>query len=188
MNIHNMNNIGDLKISLLGFLAEKPMHGYELHQNVSDLEGFGIVWHIKIGKLYAMLNKLHENQMVAVKNTQEGNRPVRNEYRITAKGEETLNVWMEKPVLHGRDFRHLFLLKILFSLGGEKEKTLRLIHNQQTECQSWKKRFESNLSSLEIDKDNPMNFQLFVNQYRLSQVKADLDWLSWIDGKIGEEK
>lgn len=188
MNIHIMNNIGDLEISLLGFLAEKPMHGYELHRKVSDLKGFGIVWHVKMGKLYAMLNKLHENQMVAIKNTQDGNRPVRNEYRITTKGEETLNEWREKPVLHGRDFRHLFLLKILFSLGGEKEKTLGLIHNQQTECQSWKKRFESNLSSLEIDNEYSMSFQLFVNQYRLTQVKADLEWLSWIAKKISEEK
>lgn len=188
MNIHTMNNIDDLEISLLGFLSEKPMHGYELHQKVSDLKGFGIVWHLKIGKLYAMLNKLHENQLVDVENTQDGNRPVRNEYRLTDKGREILQQWIEGSVLHGRDIRHLFLMKLFFSLDEEREKTLRLIHNQQSECQSWQKRFESNLSSLKSDNDNSMSFQLLVNQYRLTQVKADLDWLSWIARKISEEK
>lgn len=183
-----MNTIDDLDISLLGFLTEKPMHGYELHRKVTNLEGFGIIWHLKIGKLYAMLNKLHENQLVAVDNYQEGNRPVRNEYRITDKGKEILHDWIEKPVLHGRDFRHLFLLKLFFSLNNENEKSLRLINHQQSECVLWKEQFDRNLSSFENDNNKSTSFQMLVNQFRLTQVKADLDWLSWCAAKISEEK
>jgi hypothetical protein len=79
-------------------------------------------------------------------------------------------------------------MKLYFLLDEDGEKTLLLIHNQQSECQSWQKRFESNLTSLKSDSDKSMSFQLLVNQYRLTQVKADLDWLSWIAKKIGEEK
>ena len=183
-----MNNIDDLELSLLGFLAEKPMHGYELHRKVSDLKGFGIVWHLKIGKLYAMLKKLHENQLITVENYQEGNRPVRNENRITDKVMEILREWIETPVSHGRDFRHHFLLKLFFSLKRDKEISLRLIHNQQIECEVWKKRFYQIISSSEANDMDSLSFQSFVNQYRLTHVKADLDWLSWSARKISEEK
>lgn len=182
-----MNNIGDLEISLLGFLDEKPMHGYELHRKVADLKGFGIVWQLKIGKLYAMLNKLHENQLVLVENYQEGNRPVRNEYLITKKGEKALIDWLERPVLHGRDFRHFFMLKLFFSLNRNKGNTLKLINIQQNECETWKKRFNRNLSSIANESNGSMSFQELVHKYRLAQVETDLDWLSWTARKISEE-
>jgi DNA-binding PadR family transcriptional regulator len=188
MNIHMLNNISDLEISLLGFLTDKPMHGYELHRKVTNLEGFGIIWHLKIGKLYSMLNKLLENHLVEVENHQEGNRPVRNEYRITMKGEEVFQQWVVTPVLHGRDFRQHFLLKLYFSLYRDEERLLQLINDQQNECESWKKRFDRNLSSLENGNESQYSFQIFVNHYRLSQVKADLEWLSWTAKKICEEK
>ena len=69
MNIQTMNNIGDLETSLLGFLLDKSRHGYELHRLVTDRRGFGGVWRLKIGNLYAMLNKLHEAELVSVKIT-----------------------------------------------------------------------------------------------------------------------
>ncbi len=61
-----MNNINDSDISILGFLVTEPMHGYELHKQVTDLSGFGIVWNIKIGKLYAMLNRLEKDGLIKI--------------------------------------------------------------------------------------------------------------------------
>ena len=184
MIIHNMNNINGFEISLLGFLHEKPMHGYDLHRKVTDLKGFGGVWRLKIGKLYAMLNKLHDAGFVSVENTQSGNRPVRNEYFITKEGESVFHKWLISPVLHGREFRHHFFLKFYFALLHSRENALNLLAAQKTECQTWLSKFHPN-----IDRsiDNSLFFSEFVTQYRLKQIKSDLEWLDWAEKTIIQE-
>jgi DNA-binding PadR family transcriptional regulator len=32
--------------ALLGFLRRQPMHGYEIHQQLSDATGLGLVWRL----------------------------------------------------------------------------------------------------------------------------------------------
>lgn len=185
MNIHTMNIIGDLEISLLGFLLEKPMHGYDLHRKVTDLKGFGGVWRLKIGKLYAMLNKLHDAGFVSVENNQSGNRPVRNEYFITKEGESVFQKWILTPVLHGRDFRHHFFLKFYFALLQSKAKALNLLEAQKTECKNWQSKF---LPLLEEGTNNSLTFGKFVIQYRLKQINSDLEWLDWAEKTILQEE
>ena len=187
MNIHDMNNLNDLDISLLGFLVEKPLHGYELHREVTDLKGFGIVWKLKIGKLYTMLNKLHSANLVTTTSYREGNRPIRNEYYITANGEKTFREWLKKPVQHGRDFRNSFLLKLFFSLKQSKLDALNLITAQQQECVKWQRHFSEKLINQKNAKESSTNFEEFVHRYRWTQVEAFLKWLDWISEKIIRE-
>jgi len=186
MNIHNMNNAGDLEISLLGFLSEKPMHGYDLHRKVVDLRGFGIVWRLKIGKLYTMLSKLHNAELVSVQNYQEGNRPIRNEYFITEKGKTFFEQWVSAPVLHGRDFRIYFLLKFFFALQKGHEAALNLIAIQKKECSGWITNIHRQLITQTPHSET--NFQIFVNQYRLNQIESIVNWLNWAEKTIQEEK
>lgn len=186
MNIHNMNNIGDLEISLLGFLSEKPMHGYDLHRKVVDLRGFGIVWRLKIGILYSMLSKLHDAELVSVQNYQDGNRPVRKEFSISREGKTLFEEWVLKPVIHGRDFRTFFLLKFFFALQKGHEEALTLISIQKMECSNW----ISNIKDQLITKtpQSETNFHVYVNQYRINQIEANMDWLNWAEKSIREEK
>lgn len=185
-----MNNIGDLEISLLGFLSEKPLHGYELHKKVTDLKGFGIVWRLKIGKLYAMLNKLQRFNLVSVVNYQEGNRPIRNEFSVTNEGKAVFWDWLKKPVFHGRDFRNYFLLKLYFSLLQNNVTAINLIDIQQKECMNWKNKLkmkESQKGSSE-NSDDTNDFHKLVIHYRLTQIEADIDWLDWSSQFLSEAK
>lgn len=185
-----MKNPDDLEISLLGFLVEKPMHGYDLHRHVTDLKGFGIVWRLKIGKLYNMLGRLHAANLVDVENYQDGKRPVRNEYRITADGLTVLEGWLRRPVRHGRDFRSYFMLKLLFSLKKSKSAALQLIEIQKRECQAWHDHFAGKMpaNSHSEGGGEADAFSGLVRQYRRMQIDADLEWLAWSAQQIGEEK
>ena len=185
MNIQTMNIIGDLEISLLGFLLDKSRHGYELHRLVTDRRGFGGVWRLKIGNLYAMLNKLHEAELVSVKNYQSGNRPVRNVYQITKNGEAIFQNWIISPVVHGRDFRHLFFLKFYFALSQGKEKATKLLVAQKAECKKWQANFFTQISG---DTNLQVNYQKLVIHYRIRQIGSDLEWLDWAEKIITEEE
>jgi len=177
-----MNN-NDLDISLLGFLTIKPMHGYDLHKQVADLSGFGIVWNIKIGKLYAMLNRLEKDGFIQCTISKKGNRPTRNEFSITKKGGMTFEEWSITPVNRGRDFRIIFLLKLFFSLIKGVEQTNRLIDSQIKTCNSW----VSYRKAEKIIKDNFKIEEIFpdiVNAYRRIQIQGYLTWLSWCKESI----
>lgn len=186
MNIHYMNILSELDISLLGFLSEKPMHGYELHRKVSDFSGYGIVWKLKIGKLYNMLNKLNDTGLVSVENYQEGNRPIRNEFSITKEGRKVFHNWLDQPVLHGREFRNFFMLKLFFSMKKSNKEALRLIEKQIEECVNWKTKL------VQTENDNQespesLKFHVVVNNYRIKQIEADIEWLNWCMKEFSEE-
>jgi PadR family transcriptional regulator, regulatory protein AphA len=44
-----------LEFILLGFLLEKPVHGYDLYRDISKINDLSEVWHIKQSQLYAPL-------------------------------------------------------------------------------------------------------------------------------------
>ena len=180
LNIHTMNN-SEFNISILGFLTHEPMHGYELHKKVADLSGFGIVWNLKIGKLYAILRKLESEHLVKSNLAREGNRPIKHEFSITGKGKECFNCWLSKPVVKGRDFRTIFLLKLYFSLYSGKENAKELIDAQIEICKDWQiDRKTLNIKNQNINGNMDFeNFPTVVNSFRQYQISSYLEWLNW---------
>ena len=63
--------------ALLGFLHERPMHGYEIHQHLAGLAGLGLVWQVKQSHLYAMLDKLEGDGYIAGRQQSQDARPPR---------------------------------------------------------------------------------------------------------------
>lgn len=186
MNIHPVNNMEnvDLEIALLGFLFEKAKHGYELYKEISDPGGIGGVWRVKIGKIYSMLKKLESQRLIQATSEQDGNRPPKTTYFLTNKGRSIFNEWMITPIIHGRDLRILFLIKIYFMRKDELLYKKELIFIQKAECEKWKERYK--LSSQERDEEN--SFNCFVRKYRSSQIDGFVNWLDWCEEKIDEEK
>ena len=175
MNIHRVNNMESLEVSLLGFIYQQPMHGYDLFKQISDLSGIGIVWHVKMGKLYSMLHRLEDNGWVSSKTTQEGNRPPRTQYAITKDGKKVFDGWVKSAVESGRDFRITFLLKLFFSMEKGKDVAHELITNQENACQNWLADFEERLTAV----SDPEDFRKIVLNFRKSQINGYIDWLNW---------
>jgi PadR family transcriptional regulator AphA len=169
-NIHS----DELEVALLGFLYNQPKHGYDLYKEISSLSGIGLVWHVKMGHLYAMLHRLEENQWVDFTVTQQGNRPQRNLYSITQAGKQKFDNWQVQPVQKGREFRIAFLLKMYFALQRGKENTDLLIAHQKKACESW-------LTDLEISpRENPQpDFYRIVHNFRQTQIRGYIHWLEW---------
>jgi PadR family transcriptional regulator, regulatory protein AphA len=180
-----MNTINDLDISLLGFISSRPLHGYELHKMVADLTGYGIVWNIKIGKLYSMLNKLEKQGLITSTCEKEGNRPTRNEFSVTKKGINIFQQWLRTPINHGRDFRMVFLLKLFFLLGNETVKANELISSQIIECKNWLNEI-LNQSKSNHDMAETDIFQMIVKEYRQIQIKGFITWLEWCKESLKE--
>ena len=174
----------ELEISLLGFVYQQPMHGYDLFKKISDLSGIGIVWHVKMGKLYAMLHRLEDNGWVTSEITQEGNRPQRTQYSITNTGKIIFDEWVVTAVNRGRDFRITFLLKLFFSMERGTEATRILVENQEAACGEWIQEFDERRQELAAGDD----FRQIVLNFRKSQVNGYLQWLEWCKNNIPVEE
>src|SRR3972149_10886850 len=74
--------------ALLGLLVQRPMHGYELHQQLLAPEGPGIAWRAKQPHVYAMLGRLEAEGLIAVRSRPQRAHPARRVFHLTEKGKQ----------------------------------------------------------------------------------------------------
>jgi len=158
---------------LLALLDQKPMHGYELHQELRNNKGIPLVWNIKLSMLYAVLEKLEENGYLSTQIVEGETYPRRKCFHITDSGKDILQNWLITPVHRIRDFRQEFLGKLIISRRYSRQYALDLIHKQKAACEAW-------LSELKmsIQAHNQENIdEWLVYSFRIKQIEGMIEWL-----------
>jgi PadR family transcriptional regulator AphA len=155
--------------ALLGLLCEKPLHGYELIQQIQAAQTKGLVWKIKQSMLYAVLGRLEEEGLVASVLEPQGARPPRKLFHLTVQGGERFAQWLRTPVQHGRDFRLELLTKLYFAVG--EGAAVELIRRQIGAS-------EAQLQRLAVGEAvEAGSVAGLVGDYRVGQMEAALAWL-----------
>jgi DNA-binding PadR family transcriptional regulator len=75
----------DDRLLLLGLLRGQQMHGYQLYEFIGG--GLALCTDLKKPTAYYLLNKMAQDGWVEEHTEQDGNRPLRKVYRLTAQGE-----------------------------------------------------------------------------------------------------
>ncbi|NLZ13794.1 MAG: PadR family transcriptional regulator, partial [Thermotogaceae bacterium] len=77
----------NIRLVILGLLQRRPMHGYEIKQEIE--RGMGDWTDIAFGSIYFAISKLAEEQSISESGKEKvGNRPSRIIYTITEKGRQ----------------------------------------------------------------------------------------------------
>lgn len=158
---------------LLGFAARGPVHGYELHKQISTADGISAIWHVKQAQLYALLDKLESFGYLSAAAAPGAASAPRKEYHLTEMGRKAFDEWVVSPVTHARQVRQEFLARLYFARLAGPQTSLRLIEAQIDACRGWQRRLQARLAA----QTDPANFQRTVDEYRLNQINALLDWL-----------
>jgi PadR family transcriptional regulator AphA len=162
-----------LEYALLGLIAQQPRHGYDLHKELSNLEGIGLVWHVKQAHLYALLDKLESRGLIKSQLIPSTSHPPRKEYHLTEPGQRRFEGWMLSPVEHGREIRQDFLAKFYFArLYGERT-ARRVIESQREVLNKLHARLETEGDALSA----PQTYEKQVYQFRMKQIQAFIEWL-----------
>jgi len=161
---------------LLGFVAQGPIHGYDLHKKIGERQGIGLIWRIKQSHLYALLDKLEKDGLLVSKTLSGDSFPARKEFQITELGRKNFEVWLTSPVKHGRDMRQEFLAKIFFIIEDHRGLKQNLIKQQISVCSEWIAR----LKEEDLEQANQFPYAHIIQNYRISQIQAMLDWLKEI--------
>jgi len=168
-----INPFTSSEFALLGFLYETPTHGYDLHRHITDPEGIGMIWGVKLSNLYAQINKLEKKKYICGVVQPDESRPARTEYHITDDGKAAFDQWLFTVVEHPRDFRQEFMLRLYFMLKFKPDSVIDFCRKQHGECSQW---LENTVAaSQKIEKNNP--FKKSVVEFRITQIQAIVTWL-----------
>jgi PadR family transcriptional regulator, regulatory protein AphA len=159
--------------ALLGFVHQRPMHAYEIHQTLMRAEALGLVWHIKQSLVYVYLERLEEEGYLTSTLEPQGSRPPRKVLHLTAAGRAAFARWLESPVEHGRDFRLEFLAKLFFACQGDPASATTLVARQQEACRAWLAELQAQADVM----DAARTYDWLVIQFRIGQIEAILTWL-----------
>lgn len=159
--------------ALLGLVRNHPLHGYEIHQRLCARHGLGRVWQIKQGLLYATLNRLEAEGLLAAELEPQGARPPRKLWQLTPDGVQVFTDWLKQPISHGRDFRIEFLAKLFFACQDGVTTAQTLIDVQRVATTDLLSALKAAAATLEAAR----SYDWLVLRYRVGQLEAALAWL-----------
>ena len=114
--------------AVLGLLAEAQAHPFALARVLSGGEPLGRVLTVRRPLVYRAVDRLARDGLIERHRTEPGRSgPERTVYGITGTGKSSLDSWLCNPVIHIRDLRLSFLLKLalLRRSGRQVEELVR---------------------------------------------------------------
>jgi DNA-binding PadR family transcriptional regulator len=123
-----------IKHGILAILSRRPLHGYELKQEL-EVE-LGANWSLNFGQIYTTLGRLErdglivQSDIVAVDDA-----PDRKMYANTSAGSEALTKWFLTPVSKLDGLRDEFYAKVILSLTSNISTDEVLQIQRKTELQ-----------------------------------------------------
>jgi DNA-binding PadR family transcriptional regulator len=173
-----------IKQLLLGLLAAKPRHGYELKSLFEDL--FGGTWPLNPGQVYMTLQKLEEEGLVTSEVVEQQLLPDRRMYSITESGRGELKRWTTEPSDGPIRIREEMVAKVLTAIVTDHSAAPQLIWAQR-------RRHLQAIAELR-DKKNDSTLSLATRvllEAAILRAEADLRWLDLCEERLqtqeGEE-
>ena len=166
--------------AILGLLAQKPRHGYELHAAFSAVVG-DATWDVKPAQIYTTLERLEESGLVETKSDLgQGREPDRRIYAITRDGRGALKDWFSDsvPTEHQRDE---FYVKLMIGLVSGEADPARIIQTQRSRLYQ-----ELHDATTLRDKHDPHTemAQILLIDKTIMHLEADLRWLDMIEMRL----
>lgn len=164
-----------LKFGVLGLLAERPLHGYDIKTRFEAL--LGGTWDVNIGQIYATLQRLERDRLIEA----EGGRGDRGRraYRLTEGGLAALNDWLRRPEVEPQQLREEIYVKLLLlsRLGDGSVDTL-LAQQRRVYLQKLKDLAELERRARQQGRDD----LVLLVKGAVLHTEADLKWIdAWVE-------
>jgi len=167
----------------LGFLAEGPVHGYELYRRFR--ETFDSLWHISESQMYATLKRLEERGWTELGTRATNGGPadktggtaaVRKTISITETGRTAFSRWLAEPsAASPRALRLEFLTRLHFaSRSGD---VAPLIAAQRTVLETELQNLCPGNGKIPAGGDGAERIKALAADFRIRQVRAALEWM-----------
>jgi DNA-binding PadR family transcriptional regulator len=174
-----------VRFGILGLLAQKPRHGYELRAAFEAVVGGDANWEVKPAQIYTTLERLEEAGLVErSSDLGEGDEPSRRVYAVTRSGHEALAEWFANGVTpeHQRDE---FFVKLMISLTSGEANPRKVIQTQRSHL--YQELHSVTTLRESYDKKSAIA-QILLLDKAIMHLEADLRWLDMVELRLDEVK
>jgi DNA-binding PadR family transcriptional regulator len=149
---------------VLALLSERPMHGYELAQQVKADAALRAIWRIERSEVYFLLRKLLKQGFIVEQAEEQGAGPRRVIYAPTPSGQAALEAWLTSPEKSPRNLRTALLARVYLALRRDPALAVRLVDAQAQHLADWLQREQGRVFEDEV--------VAVVHRFRAAQVEA----------------
>jgi DNA-binding PadR family transcriptional regulator len=168
--------------AILGLLAQRPRHGYELRAAFEAIVGGEEIWEVKPAQIYGTLARLEEGGLVAKEGVDQDAGPEKLIYGLTPRGRTELNEWFATGIA-GEHQRDEFFIKLMLSIDDEKADPYQVIQAQRSGI--YKDLHELTKRRDRVDPKQQLA-QIFLLDKMIMHLEADLKWLDLLDARLDE--
>jgi DNA-binding PadR family transcriptional regulator len=175
-----------IDLLILGLLLDRPMHGYELYQQI-QAEGIDSWFNVSMAGVYYSLGKLRDQGLVA-ESRQRGGRSTRKSiYRLTEKGRAAFFSAMEAQAL-SQEKAYLDYDIVIYLLNKlPLQRAVPLLEQHQAFLAEQAQEVQNALAVEQENGGSPL--RLAVLDHRRRYVEMEQDWLSDVIRSIqGDDK
>lgn len=171
-----------LKFAVLGLLAERPMHGYEMKQFFAA--SFAQLWHVSPGHLYPLLRKIVDEGLAHKQRLAQQGKPDAQVYHITDQGRAAFRTWLDQcdegmPVI-----RYDFMLKLFFYSGKERQQALAEIQALKRSHQTFIDNLKEKQRGIAAHADA---YQQLVIEGGIHMAQCGIQWLEQVQQQVEKE-
>jgi DNA-binding PadR family transcriptional regulator len=170
--------------TILGLLAQRPRHGYELRAAFEALIGGEENWDVKPAQVYTTLTRMETSGLVAEQSIEQDAGPEKRIYAITSAGYQVLQAWFTEGIAreHQRDE---FFIKLMLGLVSGAADPYQLIHIQRAQLY-----WELHAITAQRTCVDPSTglAQILLLEKAAMHLEADLRWLDMTEARLDEIK
>jgi DNA-binding PadR family transcriptional regulator len=171
-----------VRYALLGLLAQRPCHGYELHSTLLSIVGGQENWELKPAQVYTTLARLENSGLVHQTGLDKASGPEKRIYKITQKGKQEVTRWFHEGVAENHAHNEFFI-KLMIALALEEVDAVEIIRIQR-------KTLYQQLHNVTTQRQNTDPGQdmarLLMLDKTVMHLEADLRWLEMIEARLDE--
>ena len=174
-----------VRYAILGLLAQKPRHGYELRAAFEAVVGGDANWAVKPAQIYTTLDRLEEAGLVErSSDLGEGDEPSRRVYAVTASGHAALAEWFARSAPPGHE-RDEFFVKLMISLASGEADPQRVIQTQRSYLYQ---ELHDATTQREVYDPQTELAQILLLDKVVMHLEADLRWLDMTEQRLDDMK
>lgn len=171
------------EIAILGLLSESPMHGYQIHQEITRRE-MDYWAKIKLASIYTTLTRLEEGGLIKSEKEKVGNTPERTVYSITDKGRSGLGDMVEYFLREDDRPEWPFGLGVAFIQGASRERVLAALQHRREKLMQCDLDLHDHL--IKLKEQIPFNWFLLIENAH-KHMKLELEWLDQLTAQVQAE-
>jgi DNA-binding PadR family transcriptional regulator len=168
--------------ALLGLLAQKPSHGYELRSAFVAMLGGEFNWDLKPAQVYTTLSRLAQAGLVAQQSTVQSGGPEKTIYAITPAGLKELKQWFDTPVVASHQHDEVYL-KLVLSLAIGNADPYHILQTQRASL--YRQLHDATAQRNATDPKRDLAILLLHDQ-TIMHLEADLRWLDMVEARLDD--